>query len=73
MGPAHTETSHLLASIRQPNHRLHQHVEEAMSWLINCEIPGCGYVTPGDSEEAMLADVAVHEWNEHAYIHTPDV
>ncbi|MEU9820989.1 hypothetical protein ACIGG9_11665 [Pseudonocardia alni] len=42
-------------------------------WLINCEIPGCGYVTPADSEEAMLADVAVHEWNEHAYIHTPDV
>lgn len=68
MDPAHTETPHLLASFD----RLHQRVEEAMSWLINCEIPGCGYVTPGDSEEAMLADVAVHEWNEHAYIHTPD-
>lgn len=44
-----------------------------MSWLINCEIPGCDYTIPDTHDEpADLADLAVHEWNQHAYMHTPD-
>ena len=40
-------------------------------WLNVCALPGCGYVTTPDTEDAMLLDVTSHEWAEHSYIH-PD-